>query len=530
MRGPPEFMNDSVIVVYYISKTESATRYWCGEEGRIFARLLAEKDIEQAVYLGRDFDAAACDLSWADKPEAATSERVMTEVGRLLQSHGTVFFISDSLEAVSTSAEKEGCLPFLVAENAVLDFENEKFVTISSFSGLKVYFKDDMPRHLLQLMRNRTRNLKAGIEERNSKIGQQIQETGGVYIFGANTIGRQVYEECRRSGLPVLGFADNDCNKQKSRLYGLPILGPEGLDPGRDVVILASGNYSYDIYEQLKSLCFEHIQNLSEFFYATNCPSQPEPFFLDDLWENRIHYQVLYLLLADEASRTALDALIQHRQGLELSPLARICDKQNPQWFDKTFFQPSIEHVFVDGGGFDGDTALSFIRINDMPYRAIHVFELDPALAEKAAANLKKYEGITVHNVGLSDKKGARFLARTGLTDGRLTSGSGVPVTIDSLDDTVKEKITFLKLDVEGAEEDAITGSAIHISHDFPALAVAVYHKAQDLWAIPRQLLNIKPDYRFSLRHYTQTTYETVLYGCIGKNSDKKESRGAVLP
>jgi FkbM family methyltransferase len=219
------------------------------------------------------------------------------------------------------------------------------------------------------------------------------------------------------------------------------------------------------------------------------------------------------LRLADNISRIVLESIVEYRKTFELLPLSRICDKVNRQWFAKELFVPSSKHVFVDGGSFDGDTAERFIRVNGNSYEAIHLFEVDPWIAQKAKTRLEKYERVHVHNVALSSKGEASFLSRTGLTDGHLVAADGVPVESDSLDNVVKDPITFLKLDVEGAEEGAIAGAVGHIAQDSPMLAIAAYHRAQDIWSVPGQIIGINPDYSFFLRHYTQVGYETVIYG-----------------
>jgi len=64
---------------------------------------------------------------------------------------------------------------------------------------------------------------------------------------------------------------------------------------------------------------------------------------------------------------------------------------------------------------------------------------------------------------------------------------------------------------VEGCEKDAILGAKKTIQEHRPMLAIAVYHRPEDLWEIP-QILSTLQDYKFYLRHYTQFYHETVLY------------------
>lgn len=83
---------------------------------------------------------------------------------------------------------------------------------------------------------------------------------------------------------------------------------------------------------------------------------------------------------------------------------------------------------------------------------------------------------------------------------------------VDALDNLVKEKVTFIKLDIEGAEKEALEGAAGIIRRDRPRLAVCIYHKPEDILAIPEIILRMREDYRFYLRQYSIGFAETVLY------------------
>ncbi len=85
-----------------------------------------------------------------------------------------------------------------------------------------------------------------------------------------------------------------------------------------------------------------------------------------------------------------------------------------------------------------------------------------------------------------------------------------IPVT--RLDAAIEGNVTFIKLDVEGAEYEALKGAEKLIQNCRPTLAVSVYHKAQDIWELPELILSMAPEYTFYLRHYSLSSEETVLY------------------
>ena len=72
--------------------------------------------------------------------------------------------------------------------------------------------------------------------------------------------------------------------------------------------------------------------------------------------------------------------------------------------------------------------------------------------------------------------------------------------------------VTFLKLDVEGAEREALLGARSMISSNRPIVAVCVYHGPVDLWEIPQIIHDFLPEHRLFLRQHQFDGYELVIY------------------
>lgn len=82
-----------------------------------------------------------------------------------------------------------------------------------------------------------------------------------------------------------------------------------------------------------------------------------------------------------------------------------------------------------------------------------------------------------------------------------------------ALDDVLGDKeVTFIKMDIEGAETEALHGAEGIIVKQKPRLAISIYHKPEDIFTIPRLILKYNPEYKLYLRHYSFSDYDTVLY------------------
>jgi hypothetical protein len=92
-------------------------------------------------------------------------------------------------------------------------------------------------------------------------------------------------------------------------------------------------------------------------------------------------------------------------------------------------------------------------------------------------------------------------------------------VTTLSIDDMVAQKglknLDFIKLDIEGAEMNALKGATNAIREFKPKLAVALYHSMDDFDRIPRLIRDIVPGYRFYFSHCTIYGEESMLFATI---------------
>lgn len=119
-------------------------------------------------------------------------------------------------------------------------------------------------------------------------------------------------------------------------------------------------------------------------------------------------------------------------------------------------------------------------------------------------------------NKGISNVNGiVAFLENEELRGSSAIDKSGnTEIEVVRLDDFIPsdEKITFIKMDIEGAEIDALNGCKNILQKYKPKLAICIYHKPDDLWEIPLLIKRLVPDYKIYVRHYSNYLWETVCY------------------
>ena len=177
---------------------------------------------------------------------------------------------------------------------------------------------------------------------------------------------------------------------------------------------------------------------------------------------------------------------------------------------------PRAGEVFVDGGCFNCSTDREFIRWCSGDYKKIYAYEPDRRNYGNCLELCRKehIERIEIFNKGLWNCTAELSFRETGGQGSAIEEGAGMTyISTTSIDDTAgKDEVTFIKLDVEGAELKALQGAEKTIRRCRPRLAVSVYHKLEDMIEIPDYILSLHNDYRLYLRHYQMSSCETILY------------------
>jgi FkbM family methyltransferase len=230
----------------------------------------------------------------------------------------------------------------------------------------------------------------------------------------------------------------------------------------------------------------------------------------DDYRDHAADYQWVRQCFCDEPSRDILDRLMNFRLSGDLQPMSVFEYAADRQYFEP-FLGLRTGEVFVDGGGFDGSTSREFA--NRCPgYKAIHLFEPSDRMLAVARNNLADLARVTYHPLGLYDRAATLSFDASSGSASRITENGTESIEVGRMDDAVNEAVSFIKLDLEGAEQAALKGASDHILADHPKLAIAVYHRPEDFWKIPRYILGLRDDYKLYLRHYTEGWTETVMF------------------
>jgi len=324
------------------------------------------------------------------------------------------------------------------------------------------------------------------------------------YIFGVNNYGERIADK-----LDIAAFIDDFTTDTEH--MGKPILKTSDIPPDGLVISTLLGKPL-----TAKRVLSDASVNFLDFFsfYSYSGLELGSVRFWSDFNKefeaNREQYEEIYGRLIDDESKDVFTRIINFRLTADLSYMDGFSDREKFQYFEPFLNLEKSNEVFVDVGGFDGYTSLEFIKTCP-DYKAIYFFEPEEKNMLVAKENLAGHNNVHFIQKGLSDNK-ATVNFSAGGSISAITEDGDYEIEVDALDQMISEAVTFIKMDIEGAESSAIEGAREIIHRDLPTMALCVYHYPDDLWKIASQVFSIRADYDLYLRHYTEGVAETVMF------------------
>ena len=303
-----------------------------------------------------------------------------------------------------------------------------------------------------------------------------------------------------------------------------------------------------DIESQLKEKGFNNVypravlglSNLIERYNADFSQKFHELNTYKIIEANKDKIEKVRELLADEKSKKVYDAIVE-KTKYNIDDYTDIADDLYEHYFSDGFFTYGENEVFIDGGAFQGEDTIRLSRvIGKDKIKRVYCFEPDQSNFDKCVRNLQKH----FEDKGKGEKDahvGEHYsVLKSGLWNensnvGFISYGTHASVFAElrnaaspnsvpgvRIDDVIglDEKVTLIKMDIEGAEIQALQGAEDTIRRDAPKLAICIYHMIEDLWTIPLYIHSLNPDYKLFVRHHTVKFWDSVLYAMEG---DMKE-------
>lgn len=322
-----------------------------------------------------------------------------------------------------------------------------------------------------------------------------------IVMYGMGNGADKILKVCERYGIEVSDFFASDGFVRGHAFHGKTVLSYSAMKEkykGLSPIVLLSFASSLDgVIDTIKAVASECE------LYAPDVPVFGDTLFdLDFFNKNRERFERIYSLLADEESKKIFENVILYKLSGNID---RLFDAESDK---ETVYRELLraEDIvgYCDVGAYNGDTLRELSQ---------HAPDLSYAVAiEPDRRNFKKLSDyaagatfdITCINAGawsedtvLSfDASGNR---NAGFSPATATSKAEA-VRVDSV--LNGRRVDYIKYDVEGSEREALLGSVDTIRSCSPKLLISLYHRSEDMFALPELLLSIDPQYRLYLRRF----------------------------
>ena len=352
-----------------------------------------------------------------------------------------------------------------------------------------------------------------------NKLTEKIKEQGlwerlkanslPVLLYGMGNGADMIIEELEKLNIHFADTFASDGFVRGQLFHGKKVLSLSQAEEkyGEFIILTTFAVHDEKTLEFLKELSKKHR------LYSPTVPIAGKGLFtLDYIAKNEERFDRAYSLLADEKSKkTFLDVLNFKVSGKPEYLFA--CRSEKDEVY-RNILKLSKKESIVDLGAYDGDTIREFLHFTGGEYRRIFAFEPDEKNFKKLAKKTEGMSALSLFNLGAWDKKETlHFEKKAGRSSHK--SETGVPINFDSVDNVITEPVSFIKMDIEGAEKKALDGAKETIKKYKPKLYVCAYHRNEDFFALPEKILSLNPDYNIFLRHHPYIpAWETNFY-CV---------------
>lgn len=347
-----------------------------------------------------------------------------------------------------------------------------------------------------------------------------------LYIFGCAETAKMITNFIHKnSSLIVEGYVIDDAYYDRERFLGKTVYKYsewEKIVQREDWLIMGftGSKRAADITEKVKG-------NVHTAYFYFPYSANVDGTYLDTVFyeKNKQSFEKIYDLLKDELSKRTMEAFLNGCITGNVEELDKL--QTEGQYFNE-LTRNCKTGSFVDCGAYVGDTIEGVVKFYGNAFGNIVAFEPDEDNLCKLNDRVEKLDGwdgkIQLVQKGVWSKEDTLHFSSSNSSSSINEEGE-IEIRVDSIDHVLKEEqlpVSYIKMDVEGSEKEALLGAVDTIKKWKPLLAVCVYHKPEDLYALTELIMQIVGDknYNYYLRYHGPDLRELVLYAIPEKGQE----------
>lgn len=317
-----------------------------------------------------------------------------------------------------------------------------------------------------------------------------------IVLYGMGNGADKIIDILNKRGVSVAGVFASDDFVRHQNFRGFTVKSYHELcdELGEMVVLVAFGTQRKEVLENILRIAREQE------VYVPDVPVIGNALFTEEfLKSHRNEFEKVYNLLSDNRSKEVFENIIFGKLTGEIHYLLKAEDR--PQDC-KNLLPFSDDEVFLDLGAYTGDTVMEFIQ--DHPqYNKIIAVEPDFKNCKKCKENLRGFSNIQIVNACIDADEGERCFLMDGGRKSASLSGGGIAIPAVSVDALMQnERVSYIKMDVEGMEREALMGAKSTLLRWRPKMLVSAYHRSEDLFLLPLLVKEMAGEFDLYLRHF----------------------------
>lgn len=329
-----------------------------------------------------------------------------------------------------------------------------------------------------------------------------------VFIYGMGDGALKILKQFEKYNIPCSGFFASDEFVRGHYFEGHlvhKLSDIEKIVPDFEIVLAFAAGYN-SLIEKIKLLSEKHN------VLAPDVPVYGDTVFTKEFVKDNFQkFCMVYDMLEDEKSKQVYKNIIEYKITGKINLL--INHWTTPRQSYKDILNLGNNEIYIDLGAYNGDTFREFVEYTGGKYRKIIAVEPDRRNYKKLCIEAEGYKNTECLNCAVWSKDTELVFSDTAGRQSK-QSDKGKLTEARSLDSILNgEEATFIKMDVEGSEKQAITGAENTIKKYKPQIKCSLYHRSEDLFEIPLQIKEIVPEYKLYIRQYKYIpSWEVNLY------------------
>ena len=338
---------------------------------------------------------------------------------------------------------------------------------------------------------------------------QQTNKT--IVLYGMGNGADKILAVLSERSIPVAGVFASDGFARGNLFHGMPVrtwsdvkveFGAENV-----IVLLSFGTSRPEVLENILRIRAEAE------LYAPDVPAFGDTLFTRPFFEaHKSDFEAARALLSDDESRRIFDNVLSYKLSGDISYLLDAENDEDEIW--KDIIHPQAIHFAADLGAYNGDTVRQLLEKTEGNIDIVWAMEPDARNYKKLETYAESEERTRVIpvNAGAWNEETTLFFDKSGNRNASFGQNRSqtlaerpakmVEVKALPLDSVLGgARVDYIKYDVEGSEREALDGSVNTLKQHAPTLLVSLYHRSEDLFALPLHIKAIAPHYKgFYLR------------------------------